>query len=306
VSEPLVAAVERSGFTESEHVIDVAVVDRRGARIAFAGDPDRRAAFRSSAKPIQARVARECGWEPADAAALAIACASHSGEPEHIDAVRAVLAGAGLDEAALECPAGVPLGADAAVAVTERRALFHNCSGKHAGMLAACVAAGWPVRGYLDPGHPLQVAIAARMREAIGEGEVLVDGCGAPTFVAPLASLAAAFLAIDDGGPETAAMRAHPFLVGGTGRLDTDLMRAIPDACAKGGAEGLCCISVAGMGIGLKARDGSARGLGPAAFLVLEELGIGGDELPAHRAPPVSGGGRPVGAVHARGALQRV
>lgn len=309
-AEPFVIEIARGGFIESVHVVDVAVVDHAGRLIASAGDAERPAAFRSSAKPLQARVSMECGWRPAEERHIAIACASHNGEPEHIDVVRALLASAGLSEEALACPADLPATRAALLRAPEPRRITHNCSGKHAGMLAACVAAGWPVEGYRDPDHPLQQRVRAMMRALLGvEERLLVDGCGAPTFVAPLVAFARAFRAIDDGGPETVAMRAHPFLVAGTDRFDTDLMRAAPHIVAKVGAEGLACASGADVGIAVKVRDGDAgtRARGPVMVAVLSALGIlDGDQrgsLVAHERPAVLGGGAPVGSAVARGAL---
>jgi L-asparaginase II len=305
-SAPLVVEVERSGVVESTHLVDVAVVDVTGEVVAAAGDPERLAAWRSSAKPIQARASIEAGWTPSDDRALAIACASHNGEPEHVSAVRAVLAAAGLDEAALRCPPDVPLYPPAARTVLGPASIFHNCSGKHAAMLAACAASGWPLETYLEAEHQLQV----RMRSAVGSitGSVrgmLVDGCGVPTFVAPLRALARGLRSVD-GGAEAAAMRAHPFLVAGTDRLDTELMAADPRVLIKSGAEGLACLAVEGLGIAVKVRDGAARPRGPAVLSVLEQLGLTTpDFLPQHREPAVLGGGRRVGSVRARGLLER-
>ena len=306
MAEPLVVDVVRSGVAESEHLVDVAVIDEAGDLVAWAGDPEQPAAFRSSAKPLQARVSIEEGWRPPDARAMAIACASHNGEPEHVAAVRAVLEAAGLDETLLRCPADAPLYLPAAMGVREKAPVFHNCSGKHAAMLAACKAAGWPLETYRDPEHPLQQAVASIVGLVVGDVRArLVDGCGVPTFVAPLRALARGLLAID-GGAEAAAMRAHPFLVAGTERLDTDLMSAAPEVLIKGGAEGLACVSVAGFGIALKSRDGAARARGPALLMVLEELGvIESNLLPQHREPPVFGGGEVVGTLRARGTVTR-
>lgn len=305
-SEPLVVDVVRSGVRESEHAVDVAVVDAAGRLVAWAGDPEQPAAFRSSAKPLQARVSMDAGWTPVDEHAIAIACASHNGEPEHIVAVRGVLSEAGLDETVLRCPPEVPMYLPAVMGVRERAAIYHNCSGKHAAMVAASAAAGWPIETYREAEHPLQRAVASLVASVVGEVQAsLVDGCGVPTFVAPLRALARGLLAVD-GGPEAAAMRAHPFLVAGTGRLDTDLMTAAPQALIKSGAEGLACLSVAGFGITLKARDGAARARGPAVLSVLQQLDLVDDGLvPQHREPAVLGGGEAVGALRVRGTLAR-
>jgi L-asparaginase II len=143
--------------------------------------------------------------------------------------------------------------------------LGHNCSGKHAGMLAACHAHGWPLHPYRDPQHPLQQRIA----ELIGGGETATDGCGVPTFATTLAE-AAALLTRTPERIRT-AMRARPELVGGsTGAIDTDLMRVADGWIAKGGAEGLFCAAHAdGRGIALKAEDGAYRAIRPALGVVL-------------------------------------
>jgi L-asparaginase II len=287
-------------------VVDVAVVDATGALVASAGDPEQPAAFRSSAKPLQARASLEAGWTPADDRALAIACASHNGEQDHIAVVRTVLSAAGIDASELRCPPDVPLYLPAVMGVDRKSSIYHNCSGKHAAMLGACKASRWPFADYRDPDHPLQRAVQSIVRGAIGETRaMLVDGCGVPTFVAPLRALARGLLAVTDG-PESAAMRAHPFLVAGTDRLDTDLMAADPGVLSKGGAEGLECLAVDGLGIAVKVRDGSARARGPAVLLSLEQLGLTEPGfLMQHREPPVFGGGRPVGTLRAHGALER-
>ena len=307
MSEPLVVEVERSGFVESRHLVDVAVVDDDGRVVYSAGDPSAAAAFRSSSKPIQARAVVDAGWMPSADEHLALACASHNGEPAHVDAVRALLRAADIAETALLTPLDVPAYPPAVLGITEPQRIFHNCSGKHAAMLGACAAAGWSFDDYRAPDHPLQRRIIALIADLTGvEPHLLVDGCGVPTTVAPLASLARAFRAID-GGPEATAMRAHPFMVAGTGRLDTDLMAAAPSILIKSGAEGLACLSVGPYGIALKSRDGSAaRFRGPAVCSVLHQLELFDPALvPDHREVPILGGGLPVGVVRATGELNR-
>jgi L-asparaginase II len=307
---PLVVEVERSGSIESTHLIDAAVVDGSGALVASAGEAEKLVAWRSSAKPLQARVALEAGWDPRTEESIAIACASHNGEPEHVAAVRAVLVDAGLDESVLACPPDFPLYEPAARHVAESARIYHNCSGKHAAMLSACVAAAWPLEKYLTPDHPLQVRIRTFIESLMDSSAraVLVDGCGAPTFLAPLVCIARAFRAID-GGREAAAMRAYPHLVGGTDRFDTDLMAASKTIVSKIGAEGLACVSTGEYGIALKARDGADRCRGPAMLAVLEQLAVGEElleRLPHHREPPVLGGGMRVGKLHVNGAIEWV
>jgi len=224
------------------------------------GDPSLAFWFRSAAKPIQAIPFVE-GYDDLDDAEVAIACASHHAEPAQLEAVRRVLARAGatVDDLENGRQEGRPGGK-----------LGHNCSGKHAGMLAACHANGWPLHPYRDPGHPLQQRIARLM----GDAESAVDGCGVPTFATTLAGAAA--LLTRTPARIRAAMRARPELVGAsTGSLDTELMQLADGWIAKGGAEGLLCAAHEdGRGLALKCADGAFRALRPAlgAVLALDEL----------------------------------
>jgi L-asparaginase II len=220
------------------------------------GDPDLAFYFRSSSKPIQAIPFVE-GYDELDDDEIAIACASHRAEPAQLDAVRKVLARAGatVDDLENGLQEGRPEGK-----------LGHNCSGKHAGMLAACAANGWPLHPYRDPKHPLQLRIA----ELVGGGETATDGCGVPTF--PTTLREAAVLLTRAPKRVRDAMRARPELVGGShDAVDTDLMRLRDGWIAKGGAEGLFCAAHAdGRGIALKVEDGSSRAIAPALAHVLD------------------------------------
>jgi L-asparaginase II len=248
--------VRRGDVVEAVHRVHVATTDGQSW-----GDPELTFYFRSSSKPIQAIPFVEA-YEDLDDDEIAIACASHRAEPAQLAAVRKVLARAGATADDLEngLQEGRPDGK-----------LGHNCSGKHAGMLAACRGHGWPMHPYRDPGHPLQQRIA----ELLGGNEVAVDGCGVPTFSTNLVRAAALLTRAPQRIRE--AMRARPELVGGEhGAIDTDLMRLRDGWIAKGGAEGLFCAAHAdGRGVALKAEDGAYRAIGPALGLVLEidELG---------------------------------
>jgi L-asparaginase II len=204
--------------------------------------------LRSSLKPIQAVPLLE-GYGDLDDDELAIASASHHGEPAQLDAVRKLLlrAGATVDDLENGPQEGRPEGK-----------LGHNCSGKHAGMLAACRAHGWPLHPYRSRDHPLQRRVAGLVgpHEAVG-----VDGCGVPTFAMPLSRMCELFLRTPPRIRQ--AMAARPELVGGTGSSDTDLMRARPGWFAKGGAEGLFCVSDGEVAWALKAEDGASRALRP-------------------------------------------
>jgi L-asparaginase II len=247
--DPILVQVRRGDALEAVHRVHVAATD--GTRC---GD-DMLCYFRSALKPIQAIPLVE-GYDDLGDDEIAIACASHQAEPAQLDAVRSLLAraGAGVDDLELGLQRGRPEGK-----------LGHNCSGKHAGMLAACRAHGWPLHPYRDPAHPLQQRIA----ELVGPAEArAADGCGVPTFAMPLSRMAEVFARTP---PRVAdAMRARPELVGGEGSTDTELMRALPGWIAKGGAEGLlCALSPDGVAWTFKAEDGSSRGLPPAIAAML-------------------------------------
>jgi L-asparaginase II len=312
-SEPLVVEVERSGLVESVHLVDVAVADVRGRMLAWAGEPATVAYLRSSAKPVQATVCLEAGWKPSRDWQIAIACASHNGEPEHVEAARSILAGAGLDASALRCPPARPVAPEAGTLGPDP--IYHNCSGKHAAMLATCSARGWTLDEYPAGEHPLQRAVAERVASLAGASPraVGVDGCGVPTFALTLAESATAFARLPANAPAaTAAMRAHPFLVAGTGRLCTAVMSSLAGVILKIGAEGIACAALpeSGIGFALKARDGAPRGRETAVVAVLEMLGMLSEPQPESLAsfgrPPVSGGGETVGAVRWRGSLRRM
>jgi len=266
--------VRRGDVVEAIHRVH-AVAVQDGAVIAEAGDPSLTVFMRSSSKPLQALpLAR--AREDVEDRDLAIASASHLADDEQLAAVRALLAKAPADVGDLECgPEGDP-----------PSPLNHNCSGKHAGMLALCRARGWPSEGYRLADHPVQRAMRAVHAEAadVGEGELAtgVDGCGVLTFALPLERMAHAFARFErlEGGERVAAgIRAYPELIRGPLGTDTRLMRALPGWIAKGGAEGLLCASGNGVGIALKAEDGNGRALGPAVASFCSRLGLDLDEL---------------------------
>lgn len=315
---PVLAEVWRGDFLESVHHGSVVVHGADGDAVLTAGPVDVPMYPRSSNKPLQSVGMLRAGLA-LDGELLALACASHSGESFHLDGVRRILAGAGLTEDALRCTAALPIGAAAqpahlAAGLGPSR-ITMNCSGKHAAMLATCVAAGWSVDDYLDPGHPLQRALREALEDLAGERStsVGVDGCGAPLFALTLTGLARAFARIATapaGSPEhrvAAAMNAHPEYVGGTGRDVTDLMRALPGAVAKDGAEGVYALGLPGGGaVALKIADGGQRPRPVVMTAALRHLGVDVDAEPLLAAlteAPVLGHGRPVGAVRAAAAL---
>jgi len=260
----------RGRFDESEHRVH-AVAVQDGAVVAEAGDAELLASLRSSAKPFQA-LQLVCARDDLDDADVAIASASHRAEPAQIEAVRALLAKAPATEADFEL--GTQEGRPA-------EPIYHNCSGKHAGMLAACRARGWETEDYRLAGHALQDEILTEVAAAadlpVADVETAVDGCGVVCFALPLERVAFMFSRLEtrDGGARVAAaMRAHPELVGGAGQPDTELMRALPGWTAKGGAEGLfCAAGPEGLGVALKSQDGSFRAIRPALADFLGRLG---------------------------------
>jgi L-asparaginase II len=290
--------VVRSGFAESVHRGALVVLAPDGSPLLSAGDVTSPIYPRSSSKPMQALAMLRHGLR-LDGEDLALACASHSGEPRHVRGVLGLLERYGLGEDDLRCPEAVPMREPAGV---ESRRAAMNCSGKHAAMLATCVEAGWDRPGYTDPEHPLQRAVAATIEELTGEtiAHTGVDGCGAPLFAYSLTGLATAFGRLVTGADARIAdaMRAHPWLVAGTGREDTALMRGIDGLLAKGGAEGVHAVALAdGTSIALKIDDGNPRARMPVLVAALRWLqAVSKDAVTGFPGlDPVLGGGAPVG-----------
>jgi L-asparaginase II len=247
-----------------------------------------------------------------DGELLALAAASHAGEPGHRDGVQRILAGAGLEASALENTPDLPLDPDEAARFRAGgiapSPLAQNCSGKHAAMLATCVVAGWPCTGYREPGHPLQRAIRGTLVDLTGvrPGPPLVDGCGAPLFSTTLAGLARAFSRVAVAAPSApegrvaTAVRTHPWWVGGSHRPVTRLLEAVPGLVAKDGAEGVFAAALPdGRALALKVGDGSARPVPALVAAGLERLGVRSAALADAGRVDVLGHGVPVGRVEA-------
>ncbi|MFJ2030094.1 asparaginase [Streptosporangium sp. NPDC087985] len=307
------AEVVRSGFTESVHFGSAVGLAPDGGAVVTRGPVGAPVLPRSSAKPFQALA---CLLSGADLRGprLAIAAGSHTGEDFHVRLVAEMLGEAGLGFDALGCPADWP--EDEAT----RHALIRggltasrermNCSGKHAAMLTASVASGWAVDSYLDAGHPLQRRVQDVVEELSGEktAHVAVDGCGAPLFGLSLTGLARAVQGLVLAAPGTApravadAMREHPEYVGGTGHINTSLMRALPGAVAKGGAEGVLVVALAtGHAAAVKVIDGSPRATTAIALATLRAAGGEVTSAEEFARVPVLGGGVPVGEIHTLG-----
>lgn len=313
----ILAEVERSGLVEERHGGAVAVSDDAGRVVATLGDVDRPFFIRSAAKPFQALACLDAGLDLADLQ-LAIACASHSGDPVHIALVDAILVDAGLGEPDLRCPPARPLPAAdrrlAAAGDVAPARRYHNCSGKHAAMLAACVTAGWETDTYTDPGHPLQ----KRIREVVGDatgvepGPPGVDGCGAPVWRVTTVGLARAYsrLASDDRLIRIRQVMArYPMIVSGEGRADGLIGRWM-GAPAKAGAAGCIGVAMAGHGVASKAWSGSGAVAGVGAVEALRWMGVLvpslADALEDVARPRVLGGGQVVGRYRLPDALESV
>ncbi len=304
--------VLRSGLVECVHRGSVVALDPDGAVVLKVGEPDLPHLPRSANKPLQLVGMMRAGLDlpPPD---LAVAASSHSGETAHVRRVRDLLNRSSLPESALSCPPSLPLGEEAARAVLAAGGgparAFMNCSGKHTAMVLTCAVNGWPVTGYVEPDHPLQVALRAAVEDLAGEpvSATAVDGCGAPLFGITLTGLARAFARLVTSRPETPerrvadAMRAHPELVGGTGRDVTRLMAEAPGVLAKDGAEGVYAAALpSGAAAAVKIADGADRARMPVLVAALRRLGLDTPGLDGLAESPVPGGGRPVGTVRLR------
>jgi len=314
----------RGPVVESRHRVHAVVADASGALVATAGDPAIQTVLRSCAKPFQAMPfvssggLESVGWGEE---MLALACASHGGEPEHISIVAEMLASIELEEGDLACGPHEPLTRRGQKALKESghpaSRLHNNCSGKHAAMLAFAKTQGWPTRGYEQCVHPVQQRVIATlaewMRVPASDIALMTDGCGVAAFGLPLDRCALGFArfaaAARDGDPHPArilgAMRANPFLVGGTDRFDTVVIEETQGrVIAKIGAEGVHAIAIPERGIGalVKVEDGAFRAQHPAVIRLLQYLDVLPAEPPARlagflRTPIVNTRGATVGEI---------
>jgi L-asparaginase len=270
--EPIVVEVTRGPVVEARHVVHAVAISDGKLELAL-GDPGLVTFLRSSAKPLQALPTVRARPD-LDDEEIALMCASHLAAPEQLAVVRRLLAAAPAREDELEC------------GIDDSR-IEHNCSGKHAGLLALCRARGWPSDGYRLAGHLCQEAMLAEIAAAAGLDPAAIptaiDGCGVLTFGLTLERAATAFGRLPrlDGGERVVrAMRANPDLLRGPVALDVQLIRSLDGWFAKGGAEGLLCAASAdGLVLALKVMDGSFRALAPALTHVLGRLGVEGEAL---------------------------
>ncbi|MDO5663127.1 MAG: asparaginase, partial [Brachybacterium sp.] len=279
----------RAGAVESRHLGSMVLVGPDGDVRVSVGAPEKAVFPRSTLKPFQAVASLRAGAE-LEGEALALACASHVGSERHQDLAAAMLQAAGLGSDDLQCPAVYPQGQDDLVAHVlagkARSTLAFNCSGKHAGFLAACRASGWEITNYLDPSHPIQRASLAVIEEYCGERAVAVgiDGCGAVAPAISLIGLARGTSRIARATPDSdaddhaiavrTAMLEHPWAVHGEGRENTVVMEQL-GLMAKSGAEGVLMIGAAdGTAVAVKMLDGSPRGSTLAALHLLAAHGV--------------------------------
>ena len=304
MKDAVLAEYVRSGIVESQHRGFLVALNADGSVNLELGDSAHLIFPRSTVKSFQAAAMVRNGLE-LEPRLLALGASSHSGSPEHIAAVREILATVNLDESALQCMLDKPLG-DA-----ERRAygdqaptrIAMNCSGKHAAMLATCVKNGWSIDNYLDADHPLQIACREELESLSGEKITLTstDGCGAPLFLISVAGLARAVRAItisQDPAHRSVieASRAFPEMVAGIGRLTTVAMEEVPGLYMKDGVE---AVEVASMPDGrtlvFKVSDGSLRPFRALVHAGLKLLGV----VSSYQGEPVLGGGKVIGEIRA-------
>jgi L-asparaginase II len=298
--------VTRGALVESRHRVHAAVVNASGAPVATARDSSIVTHWRSCAKPFQIMPLIESGgfdslaWGDDE---LALACASHGGEPEHVKIAGAMLSSIGMEEGDLVCGPHEPLSQRGQKALRDAGArptrLHNNCSGKHAAMLARTKTAGWPSFGYERNEHPVQQScldeVAKWTGVPAGQIGLAVDGCGVPVFVLGLTPMAHAYARLADASRRSAeipsrivhAMQTRPFLVGGSDRFDSALIEATEGRCiSKIGAEGVHCVAIVdeGIGIAIKVEDGAQRAQFPAVISLLQRFGALPRDLPTRLA----------------------
>ncbi len=309
----------RGGLVEAVHDVHVAVVDATGRLVARAGDPDLVTFWRSAAKPFQAvplvedGVIERFGLTTED---LALACGSHSSEPGQVTRVRDLLARIGCSERDLLCGPHAPLSETVAQDYQTRgvrlTAVYSNCSGKHAGMLALARHHGWPTAFYTRLEHPVQQRCLAEVSRwtdvPVADVKTAVDGCGVVCFAVPLRGMARAYARLASAERVVEAMLRHPELIAGEGRPCTELMRAHPGrVIAKVGAEGVYCAWLTGerLGVALKVADGHGVAAALAIAAVLEALGLKPRPASLTVRANVNTRGETVGELRVNGGLEK-
>ena len=292
MTNPIIAEITRGPIVESRHRGAYVVCDAKGEIVVSAGEVNTPIYPRSAFKAFQCLAMIESG--AADRFGLideeiALCCSSHSGETEHVRVAKSILKKCGASEENYECGAHAPASTQSAYQLVrngEIPAQVHNfCSGKHAGMIAMAQQLGVNPLNYTKPDHAVQKAIAATISEwcevDIAKASIGIDGCSVPTWAMPLIKMARGFAKFTEPDHKSAsriinAVRAHPFMIAGTGRFDTKVMQAVPRLFMKYGAEGVYCgcIPHAGMGFALKCDDGAARAVEVAMIRVALKLDV--------------------------------
>jgi len=309
----------RGGWVETVHEVHVAVVDSSGRLVARTGDPELVTFWRSAAKPFQALPLVEdgaAGRFGLTSEELALACASHSSEPGQVARVRELLGKIGCSERDLLCGPHPPLSDRVAHDYQTRgvrlTAVYSNCSGKHAGMLALARYHGWPTEFYTRLEHPVQQRCLAEVSRwtdvPAAEIKTAVDGCGVVCYGLPLRNMALAYARLDNADRVRDAMLRHPELIAGEGRPCTEMMRAHPGrVIAKVGAEGVYCalLTQEKLGVALKVTDGHAIASALAMAAVLEALGLRPRPASLTARPNVNTRGETVGELRVNGGLEQ-
>ncbi len=287
---PIVAEVTRGSIVESRHRGAYAVCDATGKILLSAGDVETPIFPRSAVKAFQCLPVIESGAAAAfgfNDEEIALCCASHNGEAEHVRVARSMLSKAGISEICYECGAHWPSHRQATYDLVRAgegpKDVHNNCSGKHAGMLALAKQLGVDSHNYVKPHHPVQQAIAKTIERLcdvdLSAAPIGVDGCSVPTWAMPLKNAALGFARLNSseaGSRIIKAAFAHPFMIAGTGKFDTHIMQAIPRLFIKYGAEGVYCGSIAhaGLGFAVKVDDGAPRAVEVATAAILAKLDV--------------------------------
>ncbi|MGA1872914.1 MAG: asparaginase [Thermoplasmatota archaeon] len=320
---------ERNGLIEAFHDAHIAVVNNRGELLHSSGDPVHITYTRSCIKPIQALpllytgAAEHYGFTDEE---IAIISGSHSGEPRHLEVVRSIMMKAGIEESLLKCRGHAPFNKEQAAIVGKDFTSIHdNCSGKHAGALAACRFNSWDLDSYIEIDHPLTEEVIDSIAELtnLQKNEIHVgsDGCDIPNFAIPIDRMAQLFALLADPGNSDRseqlrrlgnAMMDHPDMVAGTDRFDTVLMRDFPGkVLSKAGAVGLQTLAASTdegwLGISIKVPDGAYTNIIPVlTYHVLSELGLKNKGSNRYNNPMIrTRSDKVVGAVHSFGKLKK-
>lgn len=294
MTNPIIAEITRGPMVESRHTGAYVVTDAKGKVVLSGGDIASPIYPRSAIKAFQCLPVIESGAAEHFGLTdeeIALCCASHDGQPDHVRVARSILTKIGIDEVCYECGVQWPSSRAASYQLVreghEAQQVHNNCSGKHAGMLALAKHLGVDVKNYVKPEHPVQQAIAKTIEKMcdvdLSAAPIGIDGCSVPTWAMPLKNVAMGFARLPSwpaGERIISAARQYPFMIAGSARFDTKIMEAVPRLFIKYGAEGVFCgtIAHAGLGFAVKCDDGAARGVEVAAAGMLAKLNVWSDD----------------------------